>query len=112
MNVFDLRQQLIDDCAAYTRSFFQVADARIRDDERQVTFRFRCMQSVCTACPAPMAGVIYRGARSPSVTSRVNVERLRLVDLPEIAGLWRYSWRWLRVDSMLDESILREKARE
>lgn len=31
MNVFDLRQQLIDDYAAYTRSFFQIADARIRD---------------------------------------------------------------------------------
>jgi len=41
-----------------------------------------------------------------------NVERLRLVDLPEIAGLWRSIWRWLRVGSMPDESILREKARE
>jgi hypothetical protein len=73
---------------------------------------FRCIQSFCAAWPAPMASAIHHGERSPSVTSRVTVERLRLVDLPEIAGLWRSIWRWLRVGSMLDESILREKARE
>lgn len=31
MNVFELRQRLIDDYAAYTRSFFQIADSRLRD---------------------------------------------------------------------------------
>jgi hypothetical protein len=31
MNVFDLRDRLVDDCSNYTRSFIKIADARIWD---------------------------------------------------------------------------------
>ncbi len=70
MNVFDLRQQLIDDYAAYTRSFFQVADARIRDHvERALGDRTRAQQG---GTPAAAIRQAQRARRQTPRDNRIS----------------------------------------